>query len=46
MTRDIEVTVKLRNEGWTVLRFWGKEIKKDVVACADIIEKALEDRNE
>lgn len=39
--RDIEVTGKLTNEGWTVLRFWGNEIKKDKVACADIIEKAV-----
>lgn len=25
--RDIEVTQKLRSDGWVVLRFWGKEIK-------------------
>ena len=41
--RDIEVNEKLQNEGWTVLRFWGKEIKKDVSGCADIIQKAWED---
>ena len=46
MARDVEVTEKLQSEGWTVLRFWGKEIKKDVISCADIIEKALEVRNE
>ena len=45
MARDVEVTEKLQSEGWTVLRFWGKEIKKDVISCADIIEKALEVRN-
>lgn len=39
--RDKEVTEKLESEGWVVLRFWGKEIKKDVVGCADIIEKAI-----
>ena len=43
MERDSEVTAKLEAEGWTVLRFWGKEIKKNVSACADMIQKAWED---
>ena len=38
MQRDIEVTEYLTENGWTVLRFWGKEIKLDVKACADRIE--------
>ncbi len=42
--RDIEVTEKLRNDGWIVLRFWGREIKKDVSGCADIIQKFYESR--
>ncbi len=41
MERDIEVTQKLELEGWTVLRFWGNEIKKETGKCADIIEKAV-----
>ena len=41
MERDIEVTAKLKSEGWTVIRFWGNEIKKDTAQCADIIEKAV-----
>ena len=41
MQRDIEVTDVLKSEGWTVLRFWGKEINKDVCKCADIIETAV-----
>ena len=40
MERDAEVTAKLESEGWTVLRFWGNEIKKNVTLCADIIERA------
>lgn len=40
--RDKEVTEKLESEGWIVLRFWGNEIKKDVMECANIIEKAIE----
>lgn len=39
--RDIEVTEKLKSEGWTVIRFWGKDIKKNLKECADIIENAL-----
>ena len=41
MHRDIEVTQKLRSEGWTVLRFWGKDIKNNLQSCADIIEQTL-----
>ena len=39
--RDIEVNNKLRSEGWTVLRFWGREIKENTSACADLVEKAV-----
>lgn len=38
--RDKEVNERLCNEGWIVLRFWGKDIKRDVGACADEIERA------
>ena len=41
MERDAEVTAKLKSEGWTVIRFWGNEIKKNTAQCADIIEKAV-----
>lgn len=37
--RDTEVTQKLEKEGWVVMRFWGNEIKENVFACADEIEK-------
>lgn len=39
--RDKEVTKKLESEGWTVLRFWGKDIKKHLKECADKIEKSV-----
>ena len=39
--RDKEVTEELQKQGWTVLRFWGKDIKKNAGGCADIIEKAV-----
>lgn len=41
--RDKEVNTVLSTEGWTVIRFWGKEIKKNCRQCADLIQKALED---
>lgn len=44
MERDREVTEKIEAEGWTVLRFWGKEIKKDLTECADAIEAAVRNR--
>jgi len=39
--RDREVNESLKEEGWIVLRFWGKEIKKNLKGCADIIEKEV-----
>ena len=39
--RDIEVNAKLQGSGWTVLRFWGKQIKSNTSECADIIEAAI-----
>ena len=44
MERDREVNEKLEAEGWIVIRFWGKEIKSDVNACAEEIKKAVEER--
>lgn len=41
--RDNEVNNKLKEEGWTVIRFWGKDIKNDITKCADIIEKAVKE---
>lgn len=41
MERDKEVTEELQKQGWIVLRFWGKKIKKNAGGCADIIEKAV-----
>ncbi len=39
--RDQEVNEKLASEGWTILRFWGKDINKRTEECADIIERAV-----
>jgi len=39
--RDKEVTAELVRQGWTVMRFWGKDIEKDTKGCADKIENAV-----
>lgn len=41
MQRDDEVNAFLRDEGWTVLRFWGKEILRDTDKVADDIERVV-----
>lgn len=35
--RDIEVTEFLQNMGWTVIRFWGKDIQSNPDLCAQKI---------
>lgn len=39
--RDKEVNEFLTNDGWQVLRFWGKEVEKDLVNCVIKIEGAI-----
>ena len=41
MERDREVTEYLEADGWTVIRFWGKQIKQNPISCADIVEDTL-----
>ena len=41
MQRDLEVNAALTEAGWTVLRFWGKDIKKQCSECADVIERKV-----
>ena len=43
--RDIEVNEKLQNDSWSVLRFWGKEIEKNVLECINqVITKIDENK--
>lgn len=39
--RDKEVNATLSEQGWVVLRFWQKEIEKDIETCLDTIESYL-----
>jgi len=41
--RDDEVNKKLLFMGWTVIRFWGNDIKKHTDECVKVIEEAILD---
>lgn len=41
--RDQEINKELLFLGWTVIRFWGKEIKQDVSQCVRVIEETIFD---
>lgn len=42
--RDDEVNKQLQYLGWTVIRFWGKEITQKTEECIRVIEEAIFDR--
>jgi DNA mismatch endonuclease (patch repair protein) len=39
--RDRQVTRELRKQGWTVLRFWGRQIEKRLDKCVQTVERAI-----
>jgi len=39
--RDNETDTKLDHLGWTVLRFWGQDIKKNLTACVKEVKEAI-----
>ena len=41
--RDDDVTKELSAMGWKVIRFWGKDINKDVNECVKVIEETIFD---
>ena len=41
--RDDEVNKKLLFMGWTVIRFWGKDILQNTDECVQVIEEAIFD---
>lgn len=44
MLRDQQVNAELLKNNWKVLRFWGKEIEKNIDFCIGEIIKAIEER--
>ena len=43
--RDLEVTMRLRDDNWIVLRYWGKDIINKLNDCADEIESVYRKKN-
>lgn len=41
--RDAEINKKLLFEDWTVIRFWGNDIKKHLDECVKVIEETVFD---
>ena len=44
MKRDKEVTAALEATGWTVLRFWEFQIRKELSMCGDKICQVINDK--
>ena len=42
--RDLEYTIRLRDEGWTVLRFWESDIRNDLDGCIKQITDIINTR--
>lgn len=42
--RDDEINKKLFFEGWTVIRFWGEEIRKHTDECVRVVEETIFDQ--
>ena len=41
--RDEDVNKQLLFQGWTVIRFWGKEIQNNTDQCVKVVEEAIFD---
>lgn len=42
MKRDVEVNAHLISNNWKVLRFWSKEIQKELESCIEKIRQEIE----
>lgn len=43
--RDLENTIELRDAGWSVLRFWGSDITKNIDLCFKAVLQEIKSRN-
>ena len=39
--RDSEINKKLTYLDWTVIRFWGEDIKKDIEGCVEVVREVI-----
>lgn len=44
--RDKEVNTALKGQGWTILRFWEKDIRKNTKECVEAVLSILKEHNE
>ena len=42
--RDMEVTGRLKADGWTVLRFWSNDVIKNTICCAEKVKEIVQAR--
>lgn len=40
--RDKDVNCRLRSDGWIILRFWGKDITRNLDSCVQKIEETID----
>ena len=45
MARDIRVDAQLKEMGWIPIRFWSKEVKKDLPGCVAKVIETIESRS-
>jgi DNA mismatch endonuclease (patch repair protein) len=45
MARDKQVNEHLQAQGWTVLRFWSNDVKKNLDGCVSIIKEAIDSKS-
>jgi len=43
MRRDNKIDSQLEQLGWVVIRFWGKDIEKNVNSCVEVVEDIIFD---
>ena len=44
MKRDIDVNRQLKKEGWKIIRFWSKDVSKNLRTCTKKIEHLIDKR--
>lgn len=45
MARDLEVEADLNGLGWTVLRFWSKQVLKNPEECLEVVRETVFEKN-
>ncbi|MDD4353831.1 MAG: very short patch repair endonuclease [Candidatus Nanoarchaeia archaeon] len=43
--RDCEVNIRLKKEEWKILRFWSKDVQKNLLSCTRKIDRIISERS-